>query len=303
MQMPTYGLDERTALWPDRWPLIALQECIDQVEAAPKAEKEKVRWGLHCQSCEKATACLTAKQKELGGLLYDREILTKPRAAASSLFPYEAMEPMFDRQLELAPYYRKPFGMEEQLVVSQGWDIAWSEKTGGDWLVCFTSLLDRKTGKKTILDISRWQRIGFDDQCRMIEEMAEQYSADIVVIEDAFAQRVWVQHLTTHTAVPVVGHAAGGKKSFEHGVPMLLLDVERQVWRIPMMSGGRKIEEVKNWLSECEAFGWQDDKLEGVGEHDDTVMAWWHSNWGLEKMRTPLIGRAQSPNRREAVEF
>jgi len=69
------------------------------------------------------------------------------------------------------------------------------------------------------------------------------------------------------------------------------------------MSGGRKIEEVKNWLSECEAFGWQDDKLEGVGEHDDTVMAWWHSNWGLEKMRTPLIGRAQSPNRREAVEF
>jgi hypothetical protein len=37
-------------------------------------------------------------------------------------------------------------------------------------------------------------------------------------------------------------------------------------------------------LSELEAFGWVDGKLEGVGEHDDTVMALWHLKWGIDTM-------------------
>jgi hypothetical protein len=249
------------------------------------------------------TACLTAKQKELGGLLYDREILTRPRAAASSLFPYESMEPMFDRKLSMVPYYRKPYGIEERYLVATGWDIAWSEKSGGDWLAKITTRLDRKTGKKRLLDIDRWQRLGFQEQMELMENSWSKYQDDIVVIEDAFAQRVWIQVLGANSQVPVIGHAAAGKRSFEAGVPSLLLDVERQVWEIPYAPDGLKFENVKLWLSECEAFGWQDDKLEGVGEHDDLVMAWWHCNWGIEKMRQPLIRSGVTNKRRDVVEI
>ncbi len=41
-------------------------------------------------------------------------------------------------------------------------------------------------------------------------------------------------------------------------------------------------------LAEFEAFGWNDGKLEGVGEHDDTVMCFWHLNWAIDK----LVGSA-----------
>jgi hypothetical protein len=41
---------------------------------------------------------------------------------------------------------------------------------------------------------------------------------------------------------------------------------------------------VKTFLGEAEAFGWVDGKLEGVGEHDDTVMAWYHLGWGLDRL-------------------
>ncbi len=29
------------------------------------------------------------------------------------------------------------------------------------------------------------------------------------------------------------------------------------------------------WMNECQQFGFVDGKLQGIGEHDDTVMAWW----------------------------
>jgi hypothetical protein len=32
---------------------------------------------------------------------------------------------------------------------------------------------------------------------------------------------------------------------------------------------------VQNWIGEMQAFGWADGKLQGVGSHDDTVMAMW----------------------------
>ncbi len=286
---PTYGMGGRTALWNERWPLIALQECIDQVAAVEVGDRETIRYELPCGDCVMNTACLTAKQKELGGLLYDREIRTKPRAAASSLFPLEGWGEMLKLDGQLVKYYNRPFGDENRYAVCTGWDIAWSEKAGGDWLAKVTAVKDKKTGKKRFLDIDRWQRKGFQEQCNIIEDSQSRYHDDLVVIEDAFAQKVWVQHLSATTAVPVLGHGAGDKRSFQEGVPSLLLDLERNVWEVPYAPDGYKADMVRTFLAEAEAFGWQDDKLQGVGEHDDTVMAWWHCNWGLEKMSVPAM--------------
>ena len=97
----------RTSLWADRWPAIALQECIDEVEAAAPQDRAKVTLGLPCKDCAKSTSCLTAKRKELGSLMYAREFGTKPMTSESSLFPREMLDRYTDRVNECRRWWRR----------------------------------------------------------------------------------------------------------------------------------------------------------------------------------------------------
>jgi len=302
-QLSPFGLGTTVGLWGNRWPLVAKEVCISELRAADPEDREEVRWALPCESCELNTACLTARQKEIGGLMYDREYQTRPRASASSLFPYERMEPCLDFNGSLSDYWLKPLGNEERWAICSGWDLAWSEKTGGDYLAKYTAKLDRVTGEKHLLDLNRWQRLSFVEQCDLITEENKIWKDDIVVIESDVAQVVWKQYLEATTAVPVMPHSAGTKRSFEQGVPVLLRDIERKKWSFPYKVGSRKHDLVRAFLGECEAFGWEDDKLQGVGEHDDMVMSWWHCDWGLEKMRAAPTRKVTSQRRRQIAEF
>lgn len=250
----------------------------------PPAEQPQVRFALPCQDCPESTRCLTAKRKELGPLLYDREILTSPRTSESSLFPAELIDPCLRRDEELVRYWRRPLGEEHRWVVAQAWDLAWSEKIGGDWLVCMTGRLDRETGRRRLLNVERWQRLTFDDQVKLIAEKWMQYEAEVVVIEGDAAQRVWQQHVGRNTAVPVLSHSSGGKRDLAAGIPSLLILLENGKWEFPAKPYGWNAEALEVFLSELESFGWNDGKLQGVGEHDDTVMAWWHLNWAMDRM-------------------
>ncbi len=92
------------------------------------------------------------------------------------------------------------------------------------------------------------------------------------------------------TAVPVLAHGASGKTDFASGVPSLLLELEQEKWEFPYQRGSYHREEMDVFLGELEAFGWNDGKLQGVGEHDDTVMAWWHLSWALGRLQ--MTGRS-----------
>ena len=300
----------KTSLWPSRYPYIALESCVTLVNDADPSDRETVRSALPCKDCPENTRCLTAREKEMSSLLFDREYRTSPRSSSSSLFPYGRVEPLLKPAMECVTYYRKPEGIEDRYAVVSGWDIAWSERTGGDYLAKVTAVLDRITMRKRILDINRWRGLTFFDQISLMKDEYERYGDDAVVIEDEGAQRIWVQVLGGQSAVDVAGvnpslrhdvdlidgidlggvpaipHSAGKKQSFEFGVPGMLLDIESGRWEIPFKRG-RNFDVVQAFLAELEAFGWKDDKLEGVGEHDDLVMAWWHCWWGLEQLKLP----------------
>jgi hypothetical protein len=278
------AVNTRTSLWPTRWPAIALEECIETVEAAPYDKQAEVKWGLPCDVCPENTRCLNAKRKELGPLLYDREIQTSPRSSESTLFPFDMWRPLLRGGESLVPYWNKPFSLEHDYGVCQAWDIAWSEKTGGDYLVCETAYVHRPSGKRHLLDVQRWQRLSFREQIRLMVHQSEVYQPDLVVIETDAAQQVWQQEVDKEARVPVLGHDAGTKRDLQVGVPGLLLLLEGRKWEIPFQIGTLHHEEVRNMLAEFEAFGWNDGKLEGVGEHDDTVMCFWHLNWGLDRL-------------------
>jgi phage terminase large subunit-like protein len=277
------GVNTRTLLWPVRWPAIAKQECIDEVEAAPSSEQSQTKFGLPCHACSLAAQCLNAKQKELGTLLYSRELLTNPRTGESSLFPRELMAPMLNPGLRFEKAYWRGEG-SEHLAVVQAWDLAWSERTGGDYLVCMTALVDKIRGRKRLLQVERWQRLTFDQQCLLIEAKWRQYRAEVVCIESDAAQAIWAQHLSSTTAVPVLPHSAGGKRDLETGVPSLLIQFQNRKWEFPYDRAGWNHDEIENLLSEFEAFGWVEGKLQGVGEHDDAVMCFWHLDWAINTM-------------------
>lgn len=287
-------VNTRTSLWGDRWPAIALPQCVAAVEAAPPERQSEVKWALPCQTCVKNTACLNAKRKELGPLMYDREILTSPRTSESSLFPRELWEPMLMRQESLVRHWLPPFSLEHEYRIVQAWDLAWSEKIGGDWLVCMTAYVHVPSGRRHLLDIGRWQRLTFDEQIALIEAEWKRFRSDLVVIETNAAQKVWKQRLAKNTAVPVISHDTGSEKqSLSDGVPSLLILLENRKWSVPYAPGYHR-EEVDAFLGEMEAFGWVDGKLQGVGEHDDTVMTFWHLNWGLDK----IVSMGTSEHRR-----
>jgi hypothetical protein len=276
------AVNTRSSLWPDRWPAIALPECIEKVESAPPEVQAEVKFDLPCGQCPENTRCLNAKKKELGSLMFAREIQTKPMSAESSLFGWDLMAPLLMASESCVPYWHKPLSGEGDFAVVQAWDLAWSERVGGDWLVCMTGYVHRWSGRRQLLDVQRWRRISFDDQVRLIENRWAAFKSDLVVIESDAAQQIWTQHMARNTAVPVAKHTAAGKRDLAAGVPGLLILLENRKWQVPYAQGYHR-EEIDNWLAEMEAFGWNDGKLEGVGEHDDTVMAFWHLNWGMSR--------------------
>jgi hypothetical protein len=136
-----------------------------------------------------------------------------------------------------------------------------------------------------LLDIRRWQQKTFAEQKGLILSEHQRFGSDLVVIEGDAAQAIWKQEMAAQTDVPVIAHSAGdGKNTLAMGVPSLLIKFENRKWEFPYKEGGYGFAEVEVFLKEMEAFGWVDGKLQGIGEHDDTVMAFWHLNWGIDKL-------------------
>lgn len=272
------------ALWPERWPAVALVECVDKLNAVEVQERGVVEAELPCADCRANEACLTAKKKELGGLIFDREIKTKPRSSESSLFPRELFEKWLRPDQSFVPHYRKPMGVESRFAVVSAWDLAWSEKTGGDFLVKMTAKVDLRTGRRALLDIWRGQKLTFSQQVQLIQEEWAKYGDDLVVIESDASQQIWAQYLGEMSAVLVAKHSAGGKQDLSTGVPGLIMELDSGRWEFPFEKGSFHHDNMEVFLDECEAFGWKDGKLQGVGEHDDTVMCWYHLAYGCSLM-------------------
>src|SRR6476661_3692647 len=105
---------------------------------------------------------------------------------------------------------------------------------------------------------------------------------DVVTGKRRLLQLERSQHLRQKTPVPVVAHSASEKRDLQLGVPGLLIQFQNRKWEFPYKAGSWMFEEMNTLLSELEAFGWSEGKLQGVGEHDDTVMCLWHLSWAID---------------------
>ena len=258
------------ALWPERYPLVAQVECDELCEV--------------CPAFIKGIGCLKQKRLDIGPMAYDKEFLSKPRSSISSLFPAWLMKQNYDMNSIMVERYD---GNWETVT---GWDIARSEKIGADYLVGFTLGYDRATKIRYVLNITRVKGISFTDQLAMIAAHHTRYDETYIIIEADMNQDLWVeQGRKIYPSLPVFSHyTKGAKKDLKNGVPSLLMPLDRQLYRIPMGNQESR-EKTDIWMGEALSFGWENDKLEGVGEHDDTIIAWWKAEIGIKKLEGGLI--------------
>jgi len=92
------------------------------------------------------------------------------------------------------------------------------------------------------------------------------------------------------TDLPVREFVTGRKKAhLEEGVPGLRVLFENRKFKIPR--GDQRSIEITNILvRELNAFGFMEGKVQGIGEHDDTVMALYIANEAIKQWEgTKLI--------------
>lgn len=218
-------------------------------------------------------AKLKRKLKEIGSVAFTREILCNPISDDISIFPSYLFPSLYDETFCMRPTQEKI--REMGLSVFAGVDIAFSASVGADYFVIFVIGVDH-LGNHYLLDIIRKKGEPFHKQLALIEWACQRYLVDLCHIESNQAQRVWPDEMKRSTDAPVKEFhtSAQNKYPLDKGIPGLRILLENKKVIIPR-GDAYSIETTDTWMEECQAFGFVDGKLEGIGAHDDTVMAWW----------------------------
>lgn len=223
------------------------------------------RWSLQA---------LLDKKDEVGSVSFAREILCEPITDDIAIFPSYLFPPCKDEALSLRPTLAEIEA--RQLTVYAGIDIARSASVGADYFVIFVMGKD-PFGNRHIIDIQRFKGESFKRQLERVEIMNAKYQPGLVFIEANAMQQVWSDELRRTTDVPVKEFVtlASNKYPLDKGVPSLRILLENEKLVIPYANDGYTRQHIDPWIEECTQFGFIEGKLQGIGEHDDTVMAWW----------------------------
>jgi hypothetical protein len=217
---------------------------------------------------------LYGKRDEIGSVSFAREILCEPITDDLSIFPSHLFPPLHDPSLSLRP--KRSVMKQLGWTTYMGVDLALSASVGADYTVCFV-IAKGPDGQRFVVDIVRTKGLPFRQQLGLIERVARRYDPNLIFIEANLFQRIYSDEMRRTTDLPVkpfLTHAQN-KNPLDKGIPSLRILLENEKYTIPFSSDPYTQEQVQVWESECAQFGFVDGKLQGIGEHDDTVMAWW----------------------------
>lgn len=265
------ALDEDgNALWPERY-------C-----ATEKQRKELAAQGIVVESLEN-------RKTEIGSVRFTREFLCQPISDEMSLFPeklFRGKAEALTVKLGMSREYYERLGITDFFV---GFDFALSASTSADFTVGFVLGLDSK-GNRWVVDIQRHKGLEYGSQLSLINALGRKYQATLIYLEANQMQRIFGDTLIQETDLPIFKFNTSGtkktkkhptgnsvtqnKNSLEGGVPSLRVLLENGKVKIPR-GCQRSVEVTETWIQEMKCFTWLEGKLQGVGSHDDTVMAFW----------------------------
>jgi hypothetical protein len=233
-----------------------------------------------------------ARFRDQDPVAFAREFMNDARDELSTYFPRSLTQLAVDAgaSLSMLSWYRKT---ASELVV-MGVDVARSERMGADFTVAEVAAVDVNTGVRRVLTIRREQGLDFAAQLNLFHDLAVSFGVDWATIEDNGLQGWVVDELQKLPGGHVFhGHTTTGrgKMRFDlQGIPMLKLALVNGLWVVPSGDeASRKLARI--WQDEFGAFGWRDGRVQGIGEHDDVVIA----SWKLEVALADLVHELSFP--------
>jgi hypothetical protein len=224
---------------------------------------------------ERFPAHVLRAHRDVDPLGFSQEFQNDPRDDAASLFTYEVTQRAIDAGASLTLGVGHP-ALDGEVVVF-GVDVARSAATRADFTVVTVVAWDPATERRRILDMRREKGLEFDAQIELICDLARRHRAFLGVVEDNGLQQWLLDALRDRieTRGHVFGHRTGtNKANMQEGIPRLVLAFRAGSWIIPS-GDAASLHLARIFQDELGAYGYQDGRYAGVGEHDDTVIAAW----------------------------
>lgn len=237
----------------------------------------------------RSLAWLARRERSMSTILFRQEYMLVPASSESSLFPMSLFR---ERRETLAEWLTlKPTAA--QMAARSDWlyfagvDLALSASSSGDYTVITVLGVDTNANMH-IVELVRVRGVAYHEQLAIITDTLAPYlNAGVlatVMVEANQMQRIFGDELARTSLLPIKKfYTSGGEKhSLERGVPSLRMYVENGKLRIPRGDAASR-EATDVLLSEMQSFAWLKGKLQGVGQHDDTVMSLWIATVGVLK--------------------
>lgn len=215
-----------------------------------------------------------AEIRDFNPTIFSREYQNRPRDDASSMFPRDLTQLALDDSITFLPTYHKAPGE----LVLLGADLAISEAAAADFTAVVVIAYDRATGRRRVLYACRRKGLGLNGQLDLFADLCVRYDVDLGIVEqNGFA--AWLLEALRdrpETRGRFLGENTGQEKTdFRIGVPGLKMAFLENRWVMPT-GDAESFRFARTWQAELSAFGWKNGRLQGLGEHDDTVVATWY---------------------------
>lgn len=227
---------------------------------------------------------LMDKRDENGPIAFSREQLCKPIVSDASIFPYSLVSKAFKGMENYRLVQnRESFPIRFNRVVTAG-DFAMSANTGADYTVFMTFGIDNDDNR-WLLNFWRAKGKTFQEQMLQLRRINTEFRPDCIMLESNQFQQIFVQE-ADRQGLPVLPHNTNTNKyDMKEGVPGLALTFERQKFRFPR-GDQFSIDATDLVASELGSIAYTDKGLQGVGEHDDTVMCLWIAECNVRYVST-----------------
>lgn len=238
---------------------------------------------------------LEQRRRSMGELLFNQEYLLIPASSEASIFPARLFR---DRPETLASWLRLG-PTEHEIKARSDWtyyagvDFALSASAGADYTVVVVLGVD-KNFNRHLVELVRVKGMPYNQQLKMIEDVVTPYRHSLarIFLEANQAQRIFGDELGRKTDLPIHKFTTGSdKNALDRGVPSLRTLFENG--KIRLARGDARSQEATDILmAELQGFSWLKGKLQGVGIHDDTVMALWIADCAVRSGSNVVVWEA-----------
>jgi hypothetical protein len=222
---------------------------------------------------------LEARKMEIGSMKFTREYMCVPISTNTMLFDPEHIKACKDKEARLHSSHRE--GYRYYI----GYDPAISAK--GDFTVMMVIEVDDDMNKQ-VVHMLRARGLDFREHIQHIMELCRRYRPEIVMIETNTFAKAFAMELKSISDFPVREFTMSRKKK-EEIILNLQMNIDNHKLILPMKDETSRAV-TKLIEQELGAFGINaNGKIEGVGAHDDIVIALALANYATKQFSDTFI--------------